>query len=141
MTKAYNNSLLGRNISVSGTNTTISESLTATSGNFTQSLQVNGSGVSISGHNHISSNISDFNSSVSGLLPTITNSGDNRILTSTGSTVGINAESNLTFNGSLLTAPSGSFANRISIGSINITANDALEILNASNLYLWSTFR
>lgn len=38
---------------------------------------------------------------------TISNSGDNRILTSTGSTSGINAESNLTFDGSLLTSPSG----------------------------------
>jgi hypothetical protein len=43
-------------------------------------------------------NNSNFNSSVSGLLPTIANSGDNRVLTSTGSTVGINAESNLIFN-------------------------------------------
>lgn len=38
---------------------------------------------------------------------TILNSGDNRILTSTGSTSGINAEANLTFDGSLLTSPSG----------------------------------
>ena len=38
---------------------------------------------------------------------TIANSGDNRVLTSTGSTSGINAEANLTFNGSLLTSPSG----------------------------------
>ena len=69
MTKAYDNSLLARNISVSGVNTTVSGLLIATSGNFTQSLQVNGTGVSVSGHTHISSNISDFNSSVSGLVP------------------------------------------------------------------------
>ena len=43
--------------------------VSATSGNFTSSLQVNGTGVSINGHTHTSSNISDFNSSVSGLLP------------------------------------------------------------------------
>ena len=43
--------------------------ITADSGNFTNSLQVNGTGVSISGHTHSSSNITDFNSSVSGLLP------------------------------------------------------------------------
>ena len=43
--------------------------------------------------------INDFNSSVSGLLPVIANSGDNRILTSTGSSLGINAESNATFDG------------------------------------------
>jgi hypothetical protein len=46
--------------------------ITATSGNFTNNLQVNGTGVSISGHAHTSSNITDFNTSVSGLLP-ITN--------------------------------------------------------------------
>jgi hypothetical protein len=41
---------------------------------------------------------------VSGIVDGIivTNSGDNRILTSTGSTRGINAESNLTFNGTTL---------------------------------------
>jgi hypothetical protein len=38
-------------------------------GNFSQNLLVNGTGVSVSGHTHISSNITDFNSSVSGLLP------------------------------------------------------------------------
>lgn len=71
-------------------------------GNFSQNLMVNGTGVSLSGHNHLSSNITDFNSSVSGLLPTISNSGDNRLLTSTGSSVGVNAESNATFDGTSL---------------------------------------
>lgn len=70
----------------------------SSSGNFT-SLNVNGTGVSVIGHTHTASNITDFNSSVSGLLPTIANSGDNRVLTSTGSRVGINAESNATFDG------------------------------------------
>jgi hypothetical protein len=78
--------------------------INSTSGNFTN-LTVNNTGVSLNGHTHSSSDITDFNSSVSGLLPTIANSGDNRILTSTGSTVGINAESNLTFDGTNLTAP------------------------------------
>jgi hypothetical protein len=58
-------------------------------------------------HSHTSSDITDFNSSVSGLLPTITNSGNNRILTSTGSSTGIHAESNLTFDGDLLSISSG----------------------------------
>jgi hypothetical protein len=79
--------------------------LTTTSGNFISSLQLNGTNVSISGHSHTVSNITDFNSSVSGLLPTIVNSGDNRVLTSTGSSLGINAESNLTFDGQNLSAP------------------------------------
>ena len=126
MTINYNNAQLGQSIRSSGTkeilfissdnkvgiNTNapsgqldISGLLISSSGNFTNSLQVNGIDVSLSGHNHISSEITDFNSSVSGLLPTIANSGDNRILTSTGSTVGINAESNLTFDGFNLTAP------------------------------------
>lgn len=51
---------------------------------------------------NLSINGSPFNNAVSGLLPTITNSGDNRVLTSTGSTVGINGESNLVFDGSRL---------------------------------------
>ena len=42
------------------------------SGNFLSALKLNGTGVSVSGHTHTSSNITDFNSSVSGLLP-ITN--------------------------------------------------------------------
>jgi hypothetical protein len=56
-------------------------------------------------HTHTTSNITDFNSSVSGLLPTIANSGDNRVLTSTGSSLGINAEANLTFDGTNLSTP------------------------------------
>ena len=46
----------------------------------------------------------------------ITNSGDNRLLTSTGSTVGVNAESNLTFDGSLLSVSGNLVANS---GSLN----------------------
>lgn len=65
----------------------------SSSGNFT-TLQVSGTNVSVSGHTHTISNITDF--------PTIANSGDNRILTSTGTSTGINAESNLTFNGTSL---------------------------------------
>lgn len=75
--------------------------LSSSSGNFT-TLQLNGTTVSVSGHTHTSADITNFNSSVSGLLPTISNSGDNRILTSTGSTVGVNAESNATFDGTNL---------------------------------------
>jgi|688.fasta_scaffold02159_36 hypothetical protein len=48
--------------------------LSAASGSFT-SLNVNGTGVSLNGHTHTSSNITDFNSSVSGLLPSISGSG------------------------------------------------------------------
>lgn len=41
MTKAYDNSILARNINVSGVNTNVSGLLTSTSGNFTNSLRVN----------------------------------------------------------------------------------------------------
>ena len=96
MTKAYNNSLLARNISISGSNTSVSGLLSVTSGNFINSLQVNSVNVSVSGHSHIigdvtglqsaldgkqasgsyaasshthtSSSITNFNSSVSGLI-------------------------------------------------------------------------
>ncbi|NBU34746.1 hypothetical protein EBS40_09065, partial [bacterium] len=77
-------------------------------------------------------NNSNFNSSVSGLLPTITNSGDNRILTSTGSTVGINAESNLTFSDGVLTL--GSTGNAIS-SQINLYNSDSNDTFVSLRLY------
>lgn len=46
--------------------------ISATSGNFTNNLQINNVNVSVSGHSHTVSDITNFNSSVSGLLP-ITN--------------------------------------------------------------------
>ena len=48
---------------------TFTGAISSPSGNFTQSLLVNGTAVSVSGHTHVSSNITDFNSSVSGILP------------------------------------------------------------------------
>jgi hypothetical protein len=48
---------------------TFTGAISGPSGNFTQSLLVNGTAVSVSGHTHLSSNITDFNSSVSGILP------------------------------------------------------------------------
>lgn len=74
------------NVTTSG-NINVSGVVTATSGVFSN-LTIGGS---------------SFNSAVSGLLPTIANSGNDRILTSTGSTVGVNAESNLTFTDGVLT--------------------------------------
>lgn len=59
MSLSYNNSILAQNISVSGSNTNISGLLSATSGNFTNSLQVNSVNVSVSGHNHVSTDIID----------------------------------------------------------------------------------
>ncbi len=110
----------------------------AGTGNFSQNLLVNGTGVSISGHKHTSSDITNFNSAVSGLLPTITNSGDNRILTSTGSTVGINGESNLTFDGSLLNVTgSGYFSSNLTLN--NQTADTIASFDSSKNITSLST--
>lgn len=152
------------------------------SGNFS-TLQVNGTGVSISGHTHTSSNITDFTESVqdvvgaSGFLigqsginitysdasntltitnsssgTTVANSGDNRILTSTGTSTGINAEANMTFNGTSLVVSgnakftqvyptvsdigttSGSVASDVSTGQIfDITVNGSTTLSNPTN--------
>lgn len=101
-------------------------------GVFNLGLTVNDIPVSVSGHSHTTSDITNFNSSVSGLLPvtnitagtnisissnagnftinstaagggaSISNSGVNRVLTNDGSTSGIIGQSNMTFDGSLL---------------------------------------
>jgi hypothetical protein len=70
--------------------------------------------VSLSGHAHTSSDITDFNSSVSGLLP-VTNivSGSGISISSSG----------------------GSFTINSTGGSIPV------NVTNSSNLYLWSNFR
>lgn len=109
----------------------------SSSGNFT-TLQLNGTTVSVSGHTHTSSDITNFDSSVSGLLPTISNSGDNRILTSTGSTGGITAESNLTFDGSLLNITgSGSFSSNLRLNGQ--TANTIAGFDSSKNISSLST--
>jgi hypothetical protein len=99
---------------------TTSGNLTANSGNFT-SLNINNS---------------NFNSTVSGLLPTIANSGDNRVLTSTGSTVGINAESNLTFSDCVLTLGSTGNESSSVIQLYNSDSGDtnvSLRLFDANN--------
>jgi hypothetical protein len=131
-----------QNISDNAANIALSGSsiiLSSTSGNINinalSGVLINEIPVSTSGHIHTSSNITDFNSSVSGLLSTITNSGDNRVLTSTGSSLGINAESNLTFDGTLLnTIGSGNFTSDISASrfiSSQSTADEGGEIVLA----------
>ena len=110
---------------------TFTGSVSGPSGNFT-SLKVNSVDVSAVGHTHTSSNITDFNSSVSGLLPTIANSGDNRVLTSTGGSVGVNAESNLTFNGNLLSVTgSGSFSNNVTASGFVRSGGTSSQFLKA----------
>jgi hypothetical protein len=96
--------------------------ITASSGNFISSLQVNSTGVSLIGHTHTASDISNFNSSVSGLLPVGTanylskfgtaGSGlSNSLIFDDGTNVGIGTAtpySKLQVNGSLSVAIDGS---------------------------------
>jgi hypothetical protein len=101
----------------------ISGLITASSGNFTQGLSINSTGVSLNGHSHTSSNITDFNSSVSGLLPVknIVGSGYASISNSSG---------NYTIN---ITGvqPSGNYANSIHAhGYISSSGN-----INSDNFY------
>ncbi len=118
--------------------------ISAASGNFS-SLTVNGTGVSVSGHTHTASSITDFNEAVddrigSGLFVAgtginlnyndgsnsftvsvtglIANPSGNRILTSRDSTTtGIDAESNLMFDGSTLAVSGNITASGTIIGS------------------------
>ena len=118
--------------------------ISSTSGNF-GSLSVNGTGVSISGHTHTASSITDFNEAVddrigSGLFVAgtginlnyndgsnsftvsvtglVNNPTTNRILTSRDSTTtGIDAESNLMFDGSTLAVSGNITASGTIIGS------------------------
>lgn len=106
----------------------------SSSGNFT-SLSVNNTGVSLSGHTHSSSNITDFNSSLSGLLPVkdlIAGSGislnnNNGIFTiinngGGGGGGGINAVTRGSF---LLTTSSGTFNidGGYTVGSLDVFLN------------------
>lgn len=74
MTINYNVLKVGSTLQFSSGNITHSGNFTATSGNFT-TLRVNQTNVSLNGHNHTSNDITNFNSSVSGLLPNITGAG------------------------------------------------------------------
>lgn len=130
------------------------DNITASSGNFTSSLQLNGTGVSISGHTHTSSNITDFNNSVSGLVSGVYAplSGKLNQFASTTSAELFSVISNDTGSGLLvfntnpvfsgsITAPTGNFTSNLQVGSTNLTTNDLVNIINSTNLYLWSNFR
>lgn len=145
--------------------------LASSSGNFT-TLQVNGTGVSISGHSHTSSSITDFNSSVSGLLPVknivagtgisissvagsftinststggggggggvvINNYSNNRILTSDGTSTGIDAESNLTFDGNRFTIyPTGSSDSSLEVNTSGVSIGKSALIYSTGQFVL-----
>jgi hypothetical protein len=116
----------------------VSGLITANSGNFIQSLQVNGTGVSISGHTHTSSDITNFNSTVSGLLPKISNSGQFRILTSDGTSTGVNAESKLTFNYGVLQIQEPSSIDAGGLNLYNSNNGDtavSIALIDSNNSY------
>lgn len=72
---------------------------------------------------------------------TVANSGDNRILTSTGSSTGINAESNLTFDGSGLSVNGTAQFNQVfptvsNVGSVNGTINTNVSLAQIFDITL-----
>jgi hypothetical protein len=130
MTKAYNNSLLARNISISGVNTNISGI-----------LQLNDINVSVSGHTHTSSNITDFNTTVSGLLP-VKNilAGNNITISSSSGTYTINSaggggSSSTTVRGNVITSnrlSSFNVSGGYSVGYLDIFQN-GVKLLSGSD--------
>ena len=98
---------------------------------FVNGLNVNGTGVSISGHTHTASNITNFNSSVSGLLPVGTTnylskfgtggSGlSNSLVFDNGTNVGIGTT---TPSGQLHVIGTGIFSSGLSVGANTTTVN------------------
>jgi hypothetical protein len=55
-------------------------------------------------------------------------------------TISVSGTNNTSVTG-VLTATSGNFTNNLAIGSNNLTPTKTRDIINSSNLYLWSTFR
>jgi hypothetical protein len=122
-------------------------SISGGSGNF-NSLRVNGTSVSVSGHSHTTSNITDFNSSVSGLLP-LTNivGGTNISVVPSGTvyTVSVSGSLGLTTEevddrvSSLLVAGSGinlnynDNANTLTINNASISPDEIEEYATTSN--------
>lgn len=116
----------------------ISGLLTSTSGNFLSSLQVNGTGVSISGHSHTISDITNFGNSVSGLMAgsgnyiSKFNSSGSGIRTSLmyddGTKIGIGTNSP---SGQLHVVGTGVVSNRLGIGIGN--PQDLIHISGATN--------
>jgi len=81
--------------------------ITANSGNFTNNLQVNSVNVSVSGHSHTVSDIINFNSSVSGLLPITNIIAGNGINVSISGTTAIVTSNDTRWSLFLPTAPTG----------------------------------
>lgn len=118
------------------------------SGNFVI-LKQNGTDVSVNGHTHTSSNITDFASSVSGLLPVTNITGGSNITVSqsgTTYTVAVTGSLGLTTEevddrvANLLVAGSGIILSYDdNANTLQVSAD--INVVNGSNLYLWSSFR
>lgn len=119
-----------------GHNLTISSGLLATTGNFSSGLFVSGIPVSVSGHTHLSSQITNFDSAVSGLLPvknilpgnnvSISNNNGNFTINANGGGGGDPSSNINAVRGSfVLTAPSSIFnvSNGYTIGSLDVFLN------------------
>jgi hypothetical protein len=129
--------------------------ITGGSGDFS-SLKLNSTTVSVSGHSHTSSDISDFNSSVSGILP-VKNilSGTNVTISSSSGNYTVNSTQILNYattasfpttgstNTYYLSSDTGRFyqwtgSYYAEIGPPISSINNAQ---NAANLYMWSNFK
>lgn len=130
------------------------DNITASSGNFSVGLRVNSIDVSVSGHTHTSSDITNFNNSVSGLVSGVyaplsgklnqfasTTSAElfSVISNETGSGLLV-FNTNPTFSGSI-TVPTGNISQTLIVGNNTLTSTDILNMINSTNLYLWSNFR
>jgi hypothetical protein len=111
----------------------------ANSGNFTQALSLNSTGVSINGHTHIVSDITNFGSGVSGLLPTgtanyipkfgIGGSGlNNSVIYESGNNVGIGTTRP---SGQLHVNGSGLFSNSITASGFIKSGGTSSQFLKA----------
>lgn len=103
----------------------------------------------LSNHKHYSNNIIDFNNSVSGLLPvtnilggnniTVSQSGTNFTVAVTGS-LGLTTEEVDDRVANLLVAGSGIILSYDdNANTLQVSAD--INVVNGSNLYLWSSFR
>lgn len=104
---------------------TASGTISAASGTFT-SLSVSGTGVALSGHSHTASNISDFSSSVSGLLPTLSAGSGINLSAGSGNSIIISS------SGTVSSYPTPTVVNLSVVSSTISTNASAGQIFNVA---------